>query len=58
MGLRQLMEAWLDPELLYSSTSATVEDYDEIFATRGFQKKVLKEIADVRAETMANIEND
>ena len=58
MGLRQLMEAWLDPELLYSSTSATVEDYDEIFATKGFQKKVLKEIADVMAETMANIEND
>ena len=58
LGLRQLMEAWLDPELLYSSTSETVEDYDEIFATRGFQKKVLREIAEVRSETIKNLNND
>jgi hypothetical protein len=32
-----------------------VEDYDEIFATRGFQKKVLREIAEVKAETLANL---
>ena len=56
LGLRQLMEAWLDPDLLYSSTSETVEDYDEIFATRGFQKKVLREIAEVRQETLKNLE--
>lgn len=55
MGLRQLMEAWMDPELLYSSTSETVEEYDEIFATHGFQKKVLREIAEVKAETLANL---
>ena len=56
LGLRQLMEAWLDPELLYSSTSETVEDYDEIFRTKGFQKKVLREIAEVREETLKNLE--
>jgi hypothetical protein len=56
LGLRQLMEAWLDTDLLYSSTSETVEDYDEIFATRGFQKKVLREIAEVRQETLKNLE--
>ena len=56
LGLQQLMEAWLDPDLLYSSTSETVEDYDEIFATRGFQKKVLREIAEVRSETLKNLE--
>ena len=56
LGLRQLMEAWLDQDLLYSSTSETVEDYDEIFATRGFQKKVLREIAEVRSETLKNLE--
>ena len=56
LGRRQLMEAWLDPELLYSSTSETVEDYDEIFRTKGFQKKVLREIAEVREETLKNLE--
>ena len=55
MGLRQFMEAWLEPELLYSSTSETVQEYDDIFATKGFQKKVLREIAEVKAETLANL---
>ena len=55
MGLQQLMEAWMDPELLYSSTSETVQEYDDIFATKGFQKKVLREIAEVKAETLANL---
>jgi hypothetical protein len=56
LGLRQLMEAWLDPELLYSSASGAVDDYEEIFATKGFVKKVQREIAEVRAETLKEIE--
>jgi hypothetical protein len=55
LGLQQLMEAWMEPELLYSSTSETVQEYDDIFATKGFQKKVLREIEDVKAETLANL---
>ena len=57
-GLEQLMEAWLDPELLYSSASGAVDDYEEIFATKGFVKKVQREIAEVRAETMKELENE
>lgn len=52
LGLQQLMEAWLDPELLYSSASGAVDDFKEIFATKGFVKKVQREIAEVRDETM------
>ena len=55
LGLRQLMEAWMQPDLLYSSTSDTVEDFDDIFASKGFQKKVLREIAEVREETLNNL---
>jgi hypothetical protein len=55
-GLRQLMEAWLDPELLYSSASGAVEDYNEIFATKGFVKKVQREIAEVKEETLKELE--
>ena len=57
-GLEQLMEAWLDPELLYSSASGAVDDYEEIFATKGFVKKVQREIADVRAETLKELESE
>lgn len=58
MGLTQLCEAWLDPTLLYNSTMESVEDYDEIFRTRGYQKKAMREIAEVRDETMEELEND
>ena len=51
MGLDQLMEKWSDPGILYESTFAAVEEYDEVFRTRGEQKKALREIAEVRAET-------
>jgi hypothetical protein len=58
LGLQQLMEAWMEPELLYSSTSGAVEDYEEILATKGFKKKVLREIADIKAETLAELEKE
>jgi hypothetical protein len=57
-GLQQLMEAWLDPELLYASASGAVDDYEEIFATKGFVKKVQREIAEVRAETLKELESE
>ena len=57
MGLTQLCEARLDPSLLYNSTMQSVEDYDEIFRTRGYQKKALREIAEVRDETKEELEN-
>ena len=58
LGLQQLMEAWLDPELLYSSASGAVDDFNEIFATKGFVKKVQREIAEVKAETLRVIQNE
>lgn len=56
MGIRQLKEAWLDHDLLYRSTADTVADYDEVFATKGFQKKVLGEIEKVREETQIELD--
>ena len=58
LGLQQLMEAWLDPELLYSSASGAVDDFNEIFASKGFVKKVQREIAEVKAETLRVIQNE
>ena len=58
LGLTQLCEAWLDPSLLYNSTMQSVEDYKEIFRTAGEHKKTLREIAEVRDETMEELENE
>ena len=58
MGLTQLTEAWIDPTTLYNSTMDTVEEYSEIFRTKGEMKKSLREIAEVKAETIQELENE
>ena len=58
LGIRQLMEAWIDHDTLYASTADTVAEYDEVFRTRGFQKKALREIAEVRQETQQEYEKE
>lgn len=44
-GLQQLNEAWMNPRTLYRSTFQTVIDYDDVFRTKGEQKKAMKEIS-------------
>ena len=58
LGLEQLCQAWSDPKTLYGSTMDTVEEYQEVFRTKGEQKKSLREIAEVRDETMKELENE
>ena len=57
-GLLQLTDAWVDPTLLYTSTMENVEDFSEVFRTKGELKKSLREIAEVKAETMKELENN
>lgn len=56
LGIRQLMEAWLSNDTLYRAAADTAAEYDEVFATAGFQKKALREIAAVREETRKKLE--
>ena len=58
MGILQLAEIWASPEVMYNSTMAAVEDYDEIFRTKGEQKKALREIGELKERTFSNLEND
>ena len=58
MGLDQLLEAWTNTEHLYGSVSDTVEDYDDLFRTKGEAKKALREIAEVKEETEREMMND
>ena len=49
-GLTQLLEAWCSHDSLFDSTSGAVEDFDDVFRTKGEQKKAMREIAEIRRE--------
>lgn len=55
MGIRQLHEAWSDPKLIYGSAFTATEDFDDIFRTKGENKKALREINELLAETEAEL---
>ena len=57
-GLTHLCEAWLDPSLQWKSTLKSVEDYEEVFRTKGYQKKTIDEITSIKDKVMDNLEND
>jgi hypothetical protein len=57
-GLDDLLDQWMNPDFLYSSTFATIEDYGEMFRTKGEHKKALREIADIQNETNKNLKED
>jgi hypothetical protein len=49
MGVQQLMELWISPDLPFDSTIQAVEDFsDDIFSTPGHAKKAMRELADMR----------
>ena len=50
LGVEQLQEAWDNIDTIYTSTAKAVEQYDEIFRTKGEVKKALLEISEQYAE--------
>lgn len=49
MGVEQIMELWVSPDLPFDSTIQAVEDFQEdIFRTPGYAKKAMRELADMR----------
>ena len=51
IGLNQLCEEWISPTNLYGSTIENMEDYDEIFSTKGQQKKSIRILSELKQET-------
>lgn len=51
-GCTQLIQAWSNPSLLYDSVIDSTEDYSEIFRTAGERKKAIREIEEVRQNTI------
>lgn len=46
-GLEQLEECWSDPKMIYGSVFAATADFEEIFRTKGENKKALREISEM-----------
>lgn len=46
-GLDQLMEQWISPDNLFGSTVTNIQDYDEMFSTKGNQKRAATSMAEV-----------
>lgn len=47
-GLEQLEEAWASIDNMFDSTIKTVADYEEIFRTKGENKKAQRQLAEMR----------
>ena len=50
-GLRQLNEAWANPDTMYNATRFVAEDYTEVFRTKGEQRKAIGEINRIQQAT-------
>lgn len=55
LGIEQLMELWLAPEVPYDSLIKACEDYEEdVFASKGQAKKAIRELINARNEATEN----
>lgn len=50
-GLNQLAEGWTNVAGLFRSVQQSAQDYQEVFRTLGEQKKAMREISEIAAET-------
>lgn len=51
-GLRQLQESWFDPDTIYGSVLSAVDEYEEVFRTKGERKKAARELSEIHQEVM------
>lgn len=47
LGADTLYEKWLDERFLLNCVDAVVREYDEVFRTKGYQKKMLRELREL-----------
>lgn len=58
LGIAQLCEAWTNPNIIYSAHLKSIEEYGEIFKSRGFQKKALLLTMKAMQNTLKDIDED
>lgn len=58
LGVEQLEELWVNPELPFDATIQAVEDFsDDIFRTKGYAKKAMRELSEMRNEAVKDYES-
>ena len=56
LGVEQIMELWVSPDLPFDSTIQAVEDFrEDIFRTPGHAKKAMRELADMRQAAIRDL---
>lgn len=58
LGLNDLRDQWVNPQTLFGSAIDNIEDYDEMFSTKGFQKKSARQMSELLKETMEELDKD
>lgn len=52
VGLLQICDIWRDPENYYEALRENIKEFEEVFRTKGEQKKALRSIAEARTATL------
>jgi len=56
MGIEQLMELWVSPDLPFDAVIKAVEDFkDDVFSTTGYAKKAMRQLAEMRNEAIEEV---
>ena len=56
LGIEQLMELWVSPDLPFDAVIKAVEDFkDEVFSTTGYAKKAMRQLAEMRNEAIDEV---
>ena len=56
LGVEQIMELWVSPDLPFDATIQAVEDFQEdIFSTPGHAKKAMRELAEMRQAAIRDL---
>ncbi len=58
LGLQQIFDAWGDTSMHLEVTASTIADYDEVFRTKGEQKKARRGIIELMKELREEQENN
>lgn len=57
LGVEQLQELWVSADLPYDATIKAVEDFtDDIFSTKGYAKKTIRELTEMRNEVVQEMQ--
>ena len=57
LGVEQLEELWVSPDLPFDATIAAVEDFsDDIFASKGHSKKAIRQLTEMRNDAVKEVE--